>query len=175
MTNSLPPASSAAAKNWYVVYTWPRWEKKVTRSFEMHGITTYCPLRKVKNQWADRVKEVELPLFPSYVFIHISMKEELKVRSTLGVVNFVYHVGKPAKVSEEVIEQVRHYLRKFPEAEVVSYQVFGAGDRVRVKSGLMTDKEGEVIRIQGKHVLVVIDSLSCALVSKLPASSLALV
>ncbi|PST83820.1 antitermination protein NusG [Pedobacter yulinensis] len=161
-------------KSWYVVYTWPRWEKKVTRTLELQGITTYCPLRTVKSQWADRVKDVDLPLFASYVFIHINMRDELKVRSAVGVINFVYFMGKPAKVADHVIEDVKAYLRKFPQAEVVSYQAFGAGDRVRIKSGLMNDKEGEVIRVEGKQVLVVIDSLSCALVSRLPATVLAL-
>ncbi|WP_448634547.1 UpxY family transcription antiterminator [Pedobacter panaciterrae] len=90
-------------RRWYVIYTRPRWEKKVDELLKLQGITSYCPVRKVKNKWADRIKEVELPLFNSYVFVYIDPREELKVRVTLGVMNFVYYMGKPRHRLEKVL------------------------------------------------------------------------
>ena len=60
---------SPAEKNWYVLYTKPRHEKKVAKRLSQAGHTTYCPLYKVKRQWSDRTKVVEESLFRSYIFI----------------------------------------------------------------------------------------------------------
>ena len=67
-------------KNWYAVYTKPRWEKKVAGLLERKGIESYCPLNKVQRQWSDRKKIVMEPLFQSYVFVHVGAGEHLGVR-----------------------------------------------------------------------------------------------
>ena len=162
-------------RRWYVIYTRPRWEKKVDELLKLQGITSYCPVRKVKNKWADRIKEVELPLFNSYVFVYIDPREELKVRVTLGVMNFVYYMGKPAQVRESVIEDIKRCLEIFPDTEVMAFQYLEIGDRVKIKEGLMNLKEGRVIKIQERTVVVVIDSLSCVLTTKVAISSLELI
>nr|WP_068893181.1 UpxY family transcription antiterminator [Pedobacter panaciterrae] len=162
-------------RRWYVIYTRPRWEKKVDELLKLQGINSYCPVRKVKNKWADRIKEVELPLFNSYVFVFIDPREELKVRVTLGVMNFVYYMGKPAQIRESVIEEIKQCLQVFPDAEVMDFQHLEVGDRVKIKGGLMSLKEGQVIKIQERTVIVVIDSLNCVLTTKVPINSLELI
>ena len=62
-------------KKWLVVYTRPRWEKKVDTLLKQQGIESYCPVRQVQSQWADRKKEVDLPLFNSYVFVYVTEAE----------------------------------------------------------------------------------------------------
>jgi len=162
-------------RRWYVIYTRPRWEKKVDELLKLQGITSYCPVRKVKNKWADRVKEVELPLFNSYVFVFINPREELKVRVTLGVMNFVYYMGKPAQVRPSVIDDIKHCLEIFPDTEVMNFQNLEVGDRVKIKEGFMNLKEGHVIKVQQSTVIVVIDSLNCVLTTKVPINSLELI
>lgn len=159
-------------KKWFAIYTRPRWEKKVHQLLQLQGITCFCPLRKVKNKWADRIKVVEMPLFSSYVFVHITPKEELKVRMTLGVMNFVYFMGKPAQIREEVIDSISFFLKQYPDAEVIGMQQMEVGNRVRIKEGLMNQRSGEIVKIQGADVLVVIDTLNCAMITKIPLKSL---
>lgn len=142
---------------------------------KLQGITSYCPTRKVKNKWADRVKEVEIPIFNSYVFVFINPREELKVRVTLGVLNFVYYMGKPAQVRDNVIEEIKHCLEVFPDTEVLAMQYLEVGDRVKIKEGLMNLKEGKVLKIQERTVVVVIDSLNCVLTTKVAINSLELI
>ena len=165
----------AGKKNWFVIYTRPRWEKKVNQLLQLQGITPFCPLRRIKSKWADRVKVIDVPLFSSYVFVKITPKEELKVRMTLGVMNFVYFMGKPAQVNEAVINSINFFLQIYPEAEVVSLPEMEVGDRVKIKEGIMTQKVGEVIKLRGTDVLVVIDSLNSAMVTKVSISNLELV
>lgn len=160
---------------WFVIYTRPRWEKKVNSLLQQQDIITYCPLRKVKNQWADRVKEVELPLFSCYIFVYINSKEELKVRSVSGVINFVCFMQKPARIVDAVIDGIRHCLAAFPQAEIIDIRQLETGDRVRIKEGLMSRKEGHVMKLQGKNVLLIIDHLNCALITKIPVTALELI
>ena len=56
-------AMSEERKNWYAVYTLPRWEKKIARLLEEKGYEVYCPLNRVQRQWSDRKKTVLEPLF----------------------------------------------------------------------------------------------------------------
>src|ERR1700733_7578238 len=98
-----PVILDASGKSWYAVHTRPRWEKKVAGLLAKKKLEFYCPLNKVQRQWSDRKKIVTEPLFSSYVFVHIDETEQVPVRVTDGVINFVYWLGKPAVVRNEEI------------------------------------------------------------------------
>jgi transcriptional antiterminator RfaH len=161
-------------RKWLVIYTRPRWEKKVDKLLKMQGIESYCPLREVQNQWADRKKDVSLPLFSSYVFVKLNLYEHSKVLYTLGVMGFVYYMGKPAIVRDNVIDQIKNNLTIYKDIEVVNLHGIAIGDNVRIKDGLLVNKLGKVVQIQGKNVLIVFDNISCALVTRIPLKSIAI-
>jgi transcription antitermination factor NusG len=167
--------TSIATKNWLVIYTRPRWEKKVNAMLQAQGIESYCPLRRVINQWSDRKKAVEMPLFASYVFVKINYREELKVRQVQGVLNFVHHNGKPATIRDSEIDRIKEALLYCPELEVVNLKNISVGDSVKIKNGLLSAHQGTVIKIQGKTVLMLLDSLECALVSRVSADNLVVI
>src|SRR6266508_486030 len=97
-------------KQWYALYTKPRWEKKVDSILLRKGIESWCPLQKVERQWSDRKKIIEDPLFKSYVFVHIEEEERLIVLQTDGVLNFVHYLNKPAIIRDEEIALIKSYL-----------------------------------------------------------------
>ena len=173
MENNLPVLQRT--KNWRVVYTRSKWEKKVDQLLQEKGIQSFCPTIKKERQWADRKKMVEFPLFNSYLFVKVNSKEELTVRQTMGVVNFIYYCGKPAVVREEVIEQIQHYVQTYPDLETVSIHTFKPGDRVKIKEGLFSDQFGEIIRVEGKNILMVIEQLDCVLTTKVNVRNVDLV
>jgi transcriptional antiterminator RfaH len=155
-------------KKWLVVYTRARWEKKVDQVLKQHGIECYCPVKKVQNQWADRKKIVELPLFTSYVFVRVNLHEQEKALHIAGVLNYVYYMGKPASVRDGVIEQLKHHLENYKDTEVLSLNGLVVGDRVHIKDGLLCNQSGKVVQIQGKTILMVLDHINCALVTRVP-------
>jgi transcriptional antiterminator RfaH len=161
-------------RRWLVVYTRPRWEKKVDRLLKSQDIKSYCPLKRITSQWSDRKKIVDLPLFSGYVFVWVSEREEYKVRQTLGVLNFIYYMAKPAVIKDNVIERIAHLMATESDCEIVDSQQIGAGDRIRIKSGIFYNQEGTVIKVEGKNVLMVFDHLNCALVSSIPRSNIIL-
>ncbi|WP_069660297.1 UpxY family transcription antiterminator [Arcticibacter eurypsychrophilus] len=162
-------------RKWFVIYTRARWEKKVDQLLKQQGIDSFCPLRTVKSQWSDRTKMVELPLFSSYVFVHVNLKEELAVRQTYGVLNFIYYMGKPAIIRDKEVNKIKELLMTHPDAEVVSYNTVSVGDKVLLKQGIFSNHEGKVIKICGKTVLMLFDNLECAMVTRISVSDLCLV
>ena len=166
---------SSPVRNWYVIYTRAKWEKKVDLLLKQQGIHSFCPVRTVRNQWADRIKTVELPLFSGYVFVNISLKEELIVRQTYGVINFVYYLGKPAIIRDADMSKLKDLLIKNPGAEVVSTKQFSVGDRVVIKQGFLSNHQGNVIKVSGKTVLMVFDNLESAVVTRVPAANLSVI
>lgn len=151
-------------KRWFAVYTRPRWEKKVTRLLEEKGIECYCPLNKIRRKWSDRIKVVEEPLFKSYVFIKIADEHRLPVRTTVGVINFVYWDGKPAVIKEKEIAAIKRFLDEYENVEAYPVGI-KVNQRVRITNGSFMDLEGKVVELKGKFVKVVIDSLGYLLVA----------
>src|SRR5882757_7831366 len=104
-------------QQWYVLYTKPRWEKKVYARLQELGRESYCPINRVRKKWSDRMKWVEEPLFKSYVFVRIPETDQSAIRLVSGVVNFVYWLGKPAVVKESEIGIIRKFLNEYTEVK----------------------------------------------------------
>ena len=62
-------------KKWFVVYTRPQQELKVTKQLSAMGIKNYCPTVTLVKQYSDRKKKVIKPLIYSYVMVHLEEKE----------------------------------------------------------------------------------------------------
>jgi transcription antitermination factor NusG len=159
-------------KNWYALYTKPRWEKKVYRLLTQRGLEAYCPLNRVRKKWSDRIKIVEEPLFKSYVFIHADEGEMSLVRQVDGVLNFVYWNGKPAIVRDKEINDIRRFMNEYQDVQALPLQL-QPGTKAVIRGGLMMDKEATVQRIFNNKVEVLIESLGYRLVAYIEKSNLA--
>lgn len=159
----------ANGKNWYAIYTKPRWEKKVNTVLERKGIEVWCPLQKVRKQWSDRKKIVEEPLFKSYVFVYIDQNERTNVLMTDGVLNFVYYVGKPAIIRDEEIEIIKKYLSEEQASiSIQSLNLLDENTRIKVNHGIFMDTTGTVIKGGKKNVYVKLESLGQVMIVEFP-------
>ena len=158
-------------KNWYAVYTKPRWEKKVCLVLEKKELDFYCPLNKVRRKWSDRYKVIEEPLFKSYVFVYITEEEKAGVRHSEGVVNFVYWEGKPAVIKPAEIEMIRKFLKEYEDVQANPVSL-AAGQKVRIRTGLMMDTEGLVIKVVNNRAYVLLESLGYELTAQFEKSNL---
>jgi transcription antitermination factor NusG len=157
-------------KSWYVVYTKPRWEKRVYALLTDKNIEAYCPLNKVRKKWSDRIKWVEEPLFKSYVFVNVAEAEHTKVRMVAGIVNFVYWLGKPAIVKNKEIEVIRKFLNDYEEVWTEPVDLTRDATVV-IRRGAFMNKEGRVVKIVNKKVRVLIESIGYALVAVVAKSN----
>ena|SRR2546430_7234783 len=157
--------------NWYVIYTKPRWEKKVAELLTRKSIVNYCPLNKVQRQWHDRKKIILEPLFTSYVFVKADMNQHTIISETSGIINFVYWLGKPALVKNEEIETIKQFVEEYQNVRLEKTQV-NVNDRIKIIHGPLMNREGNVIEILSRSVKVTLPSLGYALVAQVDKSNI---
>ncbi len=144
---------------WYAVYTRPRFEKQVLKGLLDQGIDAYLPLIKTMRQWSDRKKIVEIPLFSSYVFVHIDRRYYDQVLQTHGVVKYITFEGKAATIPPDQIDNLKIIVNSNEKVET-TWETRKKGDKVIVTAGSLKGLRGELIT-EGdrKKVLVRIDSI----------------
>ena len=149
---------------WYVIYTNPKSEKKVSQQLVAMGIEVYCPLVSAVRQWSDRKKRVEVPLFTSYVFVNIEEKDKNRVFDARGVVKYLFWLGKPAVVREEEILAIKKWLTdEVTDVEVGSIK---KGDLFEIKDGPYANHSGVVQEISKSTIKLIIESIGVVLTIK---------
>jgi transcription antitermination factor NusG len=160
-------------KKWFAIYTKPRWEKKVNSKLLEKGVESWCPVQKKESQWSDRKKIIDDPLFKSYVFVHITEDERVKVLTTDGALQFVYYLKRPAVIRDEEIELIRSYLlEKNATITVESLKHFSENNKVVIRKGVFMDAEGTVVKGGNKRVYVRLESLDQLMIVEFPAAHL---
>ena len=149
-------------KKWYVVYTKPRWEKKVAALLTDKGVENYCPLNRVSKKWSDRKKVVLEPLFKGYVFVALAITNKWEVKNTEGILNFVHWNGKPATVKEKEINIIKRFLQEFDDI-IVSNSKLSPSDEVEIKQGLLMNFKGIVLEVTGNRAKVKIEGMGLTL------------
>ena len=152
--------------NWYVVYTKPKWEKKVAEQLTKSGIECYCPLIIQERQWSDRKKKVEVPLFNSYVFVRLAENDRNSVFQSSGVVRYLFWLGKPAIVREEEINVIKKWLNTSDAIDLM-IDTYKIGDAIEVESGPFTAQKAVVQEINKTHYVLYLESLGCVLKMKI--------
>ena len=152
--------------NWYVVYTKPKWEKKVAEQLTQKGIECYCPLITQVRQWSDRKKKVEVPLFNSYVFVRLNEEGRNEVFQSSGVVRYLFWLGKPAIVREEEIDVIKHWLSS-PDKYEITVSDVKIGDKIVLESGPFQSQQAIVQEVSKTGYILVLESLGCVLKMKL--------
>jgi transcription antitermination factor NusG len=141
-----------AETNWYALYTYARHEKQVARQIEQRHISCFLPVYRSVRRWKDRRKELELALFPGYVFVHIALKDRLRVLQMASAVRFVSFNGHPVPLPESDMESLMNGLSRGVLAEPHPYLTVGR--RVRVRSGPLTGADGILVRRKDKFRVV---------------------
>lgn len=157
---------------WYVLYTKPRNEKKVTALLSKAEYTVYCPLHEEIRQWSDRKKKVSEAVFKSYVFIFLDnySLQCSAVLETPGALHFLWWNKKPGIVRDEEINSIKEFLTSYKHAELNI--ALSPGEKVTIKEGILADKDGIVLYTQGNMVYLRLNSIGLNMVAKLPAQSL---
>jgi transcription antitermination factor NusG len=137
---------------WYAAYTYPRHEKQVAAHMTGRRVENFLPLYRSARRWKDRQMEIDLPLFPGYVFVHLALADRLKVLTVPGIVHLVSSRGRPAPLDETEMEVLRH--RCIAGVRLEPHPYLSVGERVRVCSGPVAGLEGILLRRKDKFRVV---------------------
>ena len=149
-------------KQWIVVRSKPRSEKVAYKEMINKNIEAYLPMLKERRKWSDRKKWVEFPLFSSYLFARIDIKDSIFVLQTQGVNTIIKFGEKIAIVQDDVIKAMRLAIEGGYQLEPTEY--FAEGNLVEVIAGPMKGVSGIVARLKGQSRLIIkIDAIQQAL------------
>ena len=148
----------AECPRWYALYTCVNQEKQVAVRLERQGIEFYLPLYRTLRRRSDRRVVLSLPLFPGYLFVHVSWRERRRVMETPRVVRMIGNGSLPRPVDDEEIETLRRGLSGQVQAEPWRYLT--AGRKVRVVNGPFQGFEGILVqRRQGRRLAVTLRAI----------------
>src|ERR1700692_745963 len=138
------PSYRLDPRKWFAVVTTPQHEKAAFRHLDFAGIETFLPTYESSRTWKNRQKvTVELPLFPTYLFVRIDQADRASVLRTPGVKRLVGNSREPLSLPDREVEFLRTNIM---QQKAEPYADLIAGQRVRIKSGAMQGLEGWLVR-----------------------------
>ena len=137
---------------WYALRVRSRHEDAVAKHLDARGLESFLPLYKSQRRWSDRFKEIEVPLFPGYVFCHFNVMNRLPILTIPGVVHVV-GIGKiPAPIDESEIAAIQVAVKSGLPTE--PWPSLCVGDRVRIEHGPLGGVEGVLLGVRGRQRLL---------------------
>jgi transcription antitermination factor NusG len=139
---------------WYALQVRAKSEQLASSLIEFKGYEQFLPMYREARRWSDRVKQVELPLFPGYFFCRLNLSERiLPVLTTPGVLSIVGAGKTPVPISEEEVNAVRTLVCSGLAPEPWPLPI--TGSRVLIERGPLTGLEGIAVEVKDTCRLVV--------------------
>ncbi len=139
--------------HWYAVRTRARHEKQVRDRLAGKGIEQLLPTVKRLNQWKDRKKQVEAPLFLGYCFVRFAWPERLNVLQVPGVVQIVGGGHRPEAIPDEEINAIKTLMTSTLPYDSQPY--LHEGMAVEVIRGPLEGVHGILLRKNKPYRLVI--------------------
>src|SRR5271154_4165468 len=137
---------------WFALQVRTRNEAGVAEQLGGQGYERFLPLCKVRKRWSDRIKEVDAPLFPGYLFCRFDPQDRLPILKTPGVMQIVGFKNGPVAVDESEIQALQTIVAA--GAPHQPWPFLTAGDQVRIESGPLLGLEGILTQVRRSHRLV---------------------
>ena len=148
-----------AEPRWYAVRTRSRHEKRVHEQFASHPqIDVFLPLWERRSRWKDRIKRIQVPLFPGYCFARFRYADRLRVLKAFGVVDLVGLAGEPEPIPDAEMDAIQTLV-----GSGLTYEPFpflAEGMEVEVTRGPMMGVRGRLLRKdRGLRVVLSVTSI----------------
>ena len=135
---------ASSGRNWFAVFTIPQNEKSAVKHLGLREVESFLPTYETVRVWKNRQRmKIVLPLFPSYLFVHIDSRERTKVLQSPGVLHFVGNGREYVPFPDAEIEFLRSDLCR---QRIEPYRELVVGEKVRIKAGVMQGVCGTLVR-----------------------------
>jgi transcriptional antiterminator RfaH len=152
MKNNFHTGFHPTERRWFAVRTSFRHEKQALKDLKRMDIEGWLPLITITRFYVSKRREVQLPLINSYLFVHISQSEYIRVLESQYISCFVHFGKEIVSIPDEEIAFIRLVVG---EAKIVavSPRELLPGDQVEIIGGRLTGLIG-VIEDKKKNHLV---------------------
>jgi transcription antitermination factor NusG len=141
-----------ASLPWFAVQVRTRHEIGIADYLGAKGYEQFLPLYKRRKVWSDRIKEVQAPLFPGYLFCRFDPHARLPILKTPGVVQVVGNGRSPIPVRDSEIAALQTLVASgLPNKP---WPFLHTGDRVEIQAGPLRGLEGLLVAFKGSTHLV---------------------
>jgi transcription antitermination factor NusG len=128
------------SQSWFALRVKSRSEQLVSTMIRNKGLEEFLPCYSLRRRWSDRMKTVELPLFPGYVFCRLDPRNRLPVLTIPGALHFVGIGQIPVPIDEHEIAAIQAAVRSGLAAEPWPY--VEVGQKVQLKDGPLAGLDG---------------------------------
>lgn len=137
---------------WFALQVRTRHEIGISDYLRAKGYEQFLPLYKCRKRWSDRIKEVQAPLFPGYLFCRFDPQARLPILKTPGVVQVVGNGRAPIPVCDSEISALQTLIASgLPNQP---WPFLHAGDKVQIQGGPLRGLEGVLVAFKGNCHLV---------------------
>jgi transcription antitermination factor NusG len=151
-TENLVKPESGRDGAWYALHVRERYESCVATHLRGRGYAAFLPLYTTRRRWSDRLKEIQLPLFPGYVFCQFDLQSRLPILTIPGVVHIVGFGKTAVPVDEGEITALRAADQSGLARRPWPY--LRTGQRVKIECGPLCGLEGVLLDFKGAQRLV---------------------
>jgi transcription antitermination factor NusG len=137
---------------WYALHVRSRHEKTVETSLTSKGYSVFSPFYRTKRKRSDRTTEIDVALFPGYVFCHLDPACRLPILTTSGVVTIVGPGNIPEPIEDREIDSIRRFVTS--GRSVQPWPFLRAGQKVRIQAGPLSGIEGTLVQVKNEHRLI---------------------
>ena len=138
---------------WFAIQVISKREKAVTAILEYKGYELFVPTYKVRKVWSDRIKTLETPLFPGYVFCRIQGVPSGLIPSTPGVIRIVGQGNKPMPIPDDEIHALQQMIEN--KIDLTPFPYLNLGDRVTISHGPLAGISGIAVTMKSRQKLIV--------------------
>lgn len=138
---------------WYAIRTRSRHEKVVRDQLAGRGIEQLLPTFITINQWKDRRKAVQIPLFPGYCFARFSLQERLPVLQAPGVIDIVGQGNCPEPIPDRDVDAIKSLVSA--KSHYDPYPYMPEGTPIEVIHGPFKGVRGSLVRKANQYRLVI--------------------
>jgi transcription antitermination factor NusG len=158
---------------WHVLYVRYKHERKIYTELIEKNIEAFLPMTTVVKKWSDRIKKIQTPLFPSYVFVNIQSNKDFHEVLTGDVAcSYVRFGNEFGKVSQKEIDQIKMLIEGKEVADIqLTNELPKIGDKLKIRYGELSGLECEVLRIGNRNKINVrLNSLRQNISATIPLS-----
>lgn len=143
---------SAEPLPWFAVMVRPGQEKFASRALSNRGYEEFMPLYRERRRWSDRIKEIELALFPGYLFCRFHPQYRLPILTAPGVSGIISFNGIPHPIDDAEVARVKALVKDGKNPKPWPY--LKLGQRVLIGAGPLAGIEGILVHVKNEYRLV---------------------